>query len=151
MATVSDLAENFGIGLSLPSVYRMMDLIDEKVIESIQRKAYHAAQGLFSEPIRVAFYDCTTLYFESFIEDDLKQKGYSKDMKFNQSQVLLALLVTEGGLPIGYEVFEGSKYEGHTLKEAIEKIEKKYRIKEITFVADSAMFSKKRILNCSTV
>jgi len=145
MATVNDLAVHFGIKLSLASVYRMMDLIDQKVIDTIQLRAYHSAQILFSEPIRVAFYDCTTLYFESFIEDELKQKGYSKDMKFNQSQVLLALLVTESGLPLGYEVFEGSTYEGHTLANAIEKIEQKYKIKEITFVADSAMFSKDNI------
>ena len=142
MATVNDLEQHFGIKLSLASVYRIMDEIDDKVIDKIQDKAYKATQGLFSEPIRVAFYDCTTLYFESFIEDELKQKGYSKDLKFNQSQVLLALLVTESGLPLGYQVYEGSKYEGHTLKNAIERIQHKYNVSDITFVADSAMFNK---------
>jgi transposase len=144
MATVNDLSEHFGISLSLPSVYRMMDLIDDKVIDNIQQKAYAATQGLFSEPIRVAFYDCTALYFESFTEE-VKENGYSKDLKFNQPQILLAFLVTEGGLPLGYQVYEGSMYEGHTLKDAIERIEQKYRIKEITFVADSGMFSKENI------
>ncbi len=140
-ATVEDLSDNFGISLSLDSVYRMMDLIDEGVIHRIQFHAYRAAQGLFQAPIRVVFYDCTTLYFESFTEDELKEMGYSKDMKFNQPQVLLALLVTDHGLPIGYDVFPGSQYEGHTLRVAIEKIETKYNIKDIVFVADSAMFN----------
>ena len=63
---------------------------------------------LTGEKLRVLFYDATTLYFESFIEDELRQNGYSKDMKFNQPQVLLALFVTEKGLPIGYELFPGS-------------------------------------------
>lgn len=145
MATVLDLSEHFGVTLSLPAVYRMMDQIDQKVIERIQQRAYSSASMLLNEPIRVIFYDCTTLYFESFTEDELKQYGYSKDMKFNQSQVLLAIMVTQQGLPLGYEVYEGSRYEGHTLKDAIDKIEKRYRIKEVTFVADSAMLSKENV------
>ncbi|OQA00925.1 MAG: Transposase DDE domain protein [Bacteroidetes bacterium ADurb.Bin408] len=141
MATVMDLSENFGVELSLPSVYRMMDQIDEKVISNIQQRAYRTACGLFKRKIHVVFYDCTTLYFESFTEDELKENGYSKDMKFNQPQVLLALLVTEHGLPIGYEVFPGSQYEGHTLEKAVKKIEDDYRISDIVFVADSALLS----------
>lgn len=141
-ATVGDLAENFGVELSLPSVYRMMDLIDDKVIGNIQNTAYQCAREIFQSRIKVVFYDCTTLYFESFTEDELKKNGYSKDMKFNQPQVLLALMVTDHGLPIGYEVFPGSQYEGHTLENAIKKIEENYQIKQIVFVADSAMFNK---------
>ena len=144
-STVEDLSANFGINLSLPGVYRMMDAIDDNVIERIQQASYVAATGLLKESVKVVFYDCTTLYFESFTEDELKQYGYSKDMKFNQSQVLLAILVTERGLPLGYQVYEGSRYEGHTLKDAIEKIEKQYKIQEITLVADSAMLSKDNV------
>jgi transposase len=145
MATVGDLSAHFGVRLSLSGVYRMMDAIDDKVIERIQQAAYSSTKGLLKEAIRVIFYDCTTLYFESFTEDELKQYGYSKDMKFNQSQVMLTILVTQWGLPLGYEVYEGSRYEGHTLKDAIEKIEKRYKIKEVTFVADSAMLSKDNV------
>jgi len=142
MATVNDLSENFGVELSLPSVYRMMEQIDDKVVSNIQQQAYRTACGIFKQSINVLFYDCTTLYFESFIEDELKEDGYSKDMKFNQPQVLLALLVTEHGMPIGYEVFPGSQYEGYTLEKAVKKIEEDYHINEVVFVADSAMLSE---------
>lgn len=145
MATVADLSENFSIELSLPSVYRMMDQINDKVVLNIQQSAYRAASSIFKQKINVVFYDCTTLYFESFTEDELKENGYSKDMKFNQPQVLLALLITEQGLPIGYDVFPGSQYEGHTLVKALNKIEKDYQIKEVVFVADSAMFNEENL------
>ena len=145
LSTVNDLSENFGIKLSLPLVYKMMDAIDDRVIKGIEEKAYNVATNLFKEPIKVIFYDATTLYFESFEEDDLRQKGYSKDMKFNQTQVLLAVMVTEKGIPIGYELYEGSKYEGKTLKDAIDKIHQRYNIEDITFVADSAILSKSNI------
>lgn len=145
MATVNDLEENFGINISLPSVYRMMDAIDEKAENNIQKKAWQSVNTLFSYPVNVVFYDCTTLYFESYTEDELKDYGYSKDLKFNQVQILLAVLVTDSGLPIGYEVYNGSTYEGHTLKDAVERLEKQYKIKDVTFVADSAMLSRKNV------
>ena len=141
LATKEMLSDQYGVNISVSAIYRMMDHINDQVIENIQRRAYQTAQSLFKDPIEVLFYDCTTLYFESFIEDELKENGYSKDMKFNQPQVLLALLVTPAGLPVGYEVFSGSTFEGDTLEKAIEKIENFYQIDKLIFVADSAMLS----------
>ena len=141
-ATVADLEGNFGVNLSLQSVYRMMDAVDEKVIEKAKRKACEAANGLLNRPVQLLFYDCTTLYFESFTEDELKKDGYSKDMKFNQPQVVVGLLATEEGLPVDYEVYPGNQYEGKTLKTAIDNTRKNYELKQIVFTADSAMLSK---------
>jgi transposase len=62
-------------------------------------------------------------------------------MKFNQPQVLLALLVTREGLPVGYKVFEGDAYEGHTLLPILKELKKDYRINRVVFVADSGMLS----------
>jgi hypothetical protein len=80
----------------------------------------------------------STLYFESFEPDELRKCGFSKDHKSNQPQVLLALMVTEEGLPLDYEVFAGNIYEGKTLLPALEKIRQKYNIEEVVLVADSA-------------
>ena len=88
------------------------------------------------------FYDCTTLYFESFTEDELKENGYSKDNKFNQPQVLLAIMVTRHGLPVGYDLFPGSTYEGHTLQNAINSLKKRFSLNKIVFVSDSGMLNK---------
>ena len=141
-ASVMQLERDFGVKLSLEGVYKMMDKIDNEAIEKIQMNSYQAAKEILREKINVVFYDCTTLYFESFTEDELKSNGYSKDMKFNQPQVLLGLLSTENGLPIGYELYPGSQYEGHTLEKAIERIEEKYEVEKVVFVADSGMLSE---------
>ena len=58
-----------------------MDFIDEGTIETIQNKAFNAAQNMLGKSLDVLFYDCTTLYFESFLPDELRQKGFSKDHK----------------------------------------------------------------------
>jgi transposase len=144
-SSVQNLANDFGINLSVDGVYRMMDSIDDDVISKVQKLAYESTKGLLGGEISVLFYDCTTLYFESFTEDDLKKNGYSKDLKFNQPQIVLGLLATNEGLPVGYEVFQGNQYEGHTLETIIPKLKDKYNLKRIIFAADSAMLSKKNL------
>lgn len=139
--TVELLESNFGISFSLDSIYRMMDLIDEECVKRINMLARDSVEKLIKEKVRVLFYDCTTLYFESFTSDELKQNGYSKDLMFNQPQVLLALMATVEGLPLGYEVFPGSTFEGNTLKSMISILKENYDIESLTFVADSAMLS----------
>lgn len=140
-ASVNNLAEQFGIDLNLDHVYQMMDKIDDIFCDRIQKHALAATLQLTGEKLRVLFFDATTLYFESFIEDDLKQNGYSKDHKFNQSQVLLALFVTQSGLPVGYEVFPGNTFEGHTLKTSLNKLKERYLIDQVVLVADRGMLS----------
>lgn len=141
-ASVSMLEKNFGIQLNLNKVYRMMDKMDDKLIDQIQQHAYASASGLLKEKLTVIFYDCTTLYFESIVTDELKQTGYSKDGKFNQSQVMLALLVTAAGLPVGYEIYPGNTFEGHTFKDALGKVQQQYALEKVILVADSAMISR---------
>ena len=87
--SVRRLEQDFGVKLSLQSVYRMMDQLDEARIKRLKSQVCQATQALLPGPLSVLFFDCTTLYFESFQEDSLKQNGYSKDCKFNQPQVLI--------------------------------------------------------------
>ncbi len=141
MATVDMLEEDFGATLDLDRVYRMMDSLDEPAIERLKKITYQNSLNLLGTKVDVIFYDATTVYFESFTEDELKKNGFSKDHKHNQPQVLLALMVTTDGLPVDYEIFPGDVYEGHTLIPALTKIRKKYDIEKIVFVADSAMLS----------
>ena len=136
------LEQDFGIVLSLEKVYRMMDQLDDKKIDKLQSCAYQGTQNLLAEPLNVLFFDCTTLYFESFKEDDLKQNGYSKDCKFNQPQVLLALRVTREGLPVSYEVFPGATFEGHSLIPVHNKMKAKYHLDKVVCVADRGMLNK---------
>ena len=144
-ASVRLLEEDFGIHIDLNKVYRMMDKLDDSIISKMQKNAYQTVLNLFNDKIDVIFFDVTTLYFESFIEDDLKQYGFSKDHKFNQSQVVLSLLVTKDGLPIGYDVFPGSTYEGGTLITALNKLKQQYAIDKVIFVADAGMLQEKNL------
>jgi transposase len=123
----------------------MMDKLTEDRIKAVQDKSWYYSKKLFTDEIKVMFYDCTTLYFESFTEDELRRFGYSKDHKFNQGQVLLALIVTQDGLPVGYELFPGNTNEGKTFKTVIKRIKNRYNIEKIVIVADSGLLSKENM------
>lgn len=145
MSSVNMLEEDFGISLNLNRVYQMMDKLDDKAEEKANDFTYHNTLKLFNNKIDVIFFDCTTIYFESFTEDELKENGYSKDNKFGQPQVLMALMVTQEGLPIGYRVFNGSKYEGDTLKPALDDLKAKYNLDRVIFVADAGMVKENNL------
>jgi Transposase len=144
-ASVELLERDFGIKIPLEKVYRMMDTLTEERIKKLQRISWDYSRSLLTQEIKIMFYDCTTLYFESFTEDELRSFGYSKDHKFNQGQVLLALMVTQEGLPVGYDVFPGNMYEGDTFKSAIEKIKMRYKVRRAVIVADSGLLSKSNL------
>jgi transposase len=134
-----DLLENGETSFELHHVYRAMDLL-VPYIDKFQTQAHLAAVDLFPE-VKSYFYDATTLFYESVVADDLKNFGFSKDCKFNQVQIVICLLVTSDGLPIGYELFSGNTAETKTLKTAIENLSKRYNVKNHTIVCDRGMLS----------
>ena len=93
----------------------------------------------------MVFYDVTTLYFEAADEDDLRKAGFSKDGKHSQPQIVLGLLVSENGYPLDYEIFEGNKFEGHTMIPVIEAFKNRYLMDRLIVVADAGLMSNKNI------
>jgi transposase len=148
-ASVDMLASKFGVNLDLKTVYRMMDTIGDDRIIKLNKLVLNHTKDLLNNTIDIVYFDATTLYFESFSEDEgddaIKKNGYSKDGKFNQPQVVLALLVTKQGLPIGYKAFSGDTFDGHTLVPAIEEIKDELqglKLDKVVYVADSGMLNK---------
>ncbi len=144
-STVRLLEQDFGVSLALEKVYRMMDQLNDQKTDKLKTFVSQGTQALLQGPLDVLFFDCTTLYFESFKEDELKQNGYSKDCKFNQPQVLLALMVTREGLPVSYEVFPGATFEGHSLLPILEEMKAKYSLSRVVCVADRGMLNEQNL------
>ncbi|NMC61612.1 MAG: IS1634 family transposase [SAR324 cluster bacterium] len=141
LKTVDYLKRYSGIEVSKNAIYRFLDELHSKHKEAVEKIAYEHTHRIL-KGISVVFYDMTTLYFEAEDEDDLRKIGYSKDGKFQHPQIMLGLLVGKGGYPIGYDIFEGNAFEGHTLIPILSKMKKKYAISTFTVVADSALLSR---------
>lgn len=89
------------------------------------------------------FYDVTTLYFETAQTDVLREPGFSKDGKTAESQVVLGLLVSEGGYPLSYSLFNGSQYEGFTMIPMIDDFKQRFTLgDDFVVVADSGLMNK---------
>ena len=87
-----------------------------------------------------------TLYFESESEDDLRRIGFSKEGKIARPQIQLGLFTTLEGYPLSFEVYEGNKYEGHTLIDILKKFQDKFQLKDKPIVvADRGMLNNANI------
>jgi transposase len=126
-------------------IYRYMDKLYNNQKELVQQISYEHTLKVLSQGINVVFYDVTTIYFETDHEDDLRKTGFSKEGKHQNPQIVLGLLVSEGGYPLAYDIFEGKQYEGHTMLPIINGFRDKYKIEKLIVVADSGLLSKDNI------
>lgn len=134
------LKEFFGIEYQRRTLYRQLPFF-VSLKNSIEEKIITFAKNNLNFDFSLVFYDVTTLYFETFKADELRKQGFSKDNKSNQPQIVIGLVVNRDGYPIKVEVFEGNKFEGHTMLPVIKKLQKDYGIDTLTVVADAAMLS----------
>jgi transposase len=96
-------------------------------------------KDLFNAKFDVLLYDLTSTYFESnppFPEEDKRKFGYSRDKRSDCVQVVIALIVTPEGFPLGYEVMAGNTSDKTTLKGFLERIEKQYGKAQRIWVMD---------------
>ncbi len=134
-----------GVMLDLDTVYRFLDKLNSKLKERVEQISFAHTLNVLQGNISIVFYDMTTLYFEAGDEDDLRKTGFSKDGKHQNPQIYIGLLVGLGGYAIGYDIFEGNIYEGHTLIPFIEKISVKFKLNQPIVVADAGLLSNDNI------
>jgi Transposase DDE domain len=146
LKTTDYLFKYKGISIEVDRIYRYLDKLHDTQKESIQEISYSHTLKILEGAISVVFYDVTTLYFEIEDPDDLRIPGFSKDGKNQNPQILLGLLVSNEGYPLAYEIFEGNKFEGHTMLPVIEAFKTKYRLKDLVVVADAGLLSDANIL-----
>lgn len=131
-----------GIELNVDTIYRFLDKLRNELKEEVEQIAFTYTQKILKGNLTIVFYDMTTLYFEASDEDDLRKTGFSKDGKHQHPQIYLGLLVGLEGYAIGYDIFEGDIYEGHTLIPFLEKITDRFNLGKPVVVADAGLLSK---------
>jgi transposase len=144
-ATVDYLKSHFDEDVHLYKVYEYLDKLDDVQKERVEQISVEHTCKVLGGKIGLVFYDVTTLYFETDFGDELRKPGFSKDGKHALPQIVLGLLVSEGGYPLAYSIHEGNKYEGHTMLPVVEGFVKKFNLKDFVIVADSGMMNKENI------
>jgi transposase len=101
---------------------------------------------LFDIEYDLILYDITSTYFEGRANGNpLAQRGYSRDHRPDCKQVCIGLVVSKGGMPLGYEMFAGNRRDMTTLQEMVEKMESRYGKADRIWVLDRGMVDEEDI------
>lgn len=145
-ATVDYLRRHFKDDVSLQKIYRYMDKLQGSQKERIQEISVRHTKDMFGGDIGILFYDVTTLYFETTDKDELRNNGFSKDGKNANPQVVLGLLVSRGGYPLSYALFNGAQFEGYTMIPIVDDFVQRYNLgNDFVVIADSGLMSDKNV------
>lgn len=131
--------------ISVYSIYRFLDKLNQKYKREIEDISFNYTKKLLGGNIGIVFYDITTIYFESSQPDELRISGFSKEGKHQHPQILLGLLVGKNAYPIGYEIFEGNTFEGHTLIPVLESFKRRFDFEKPIVVADAGLLTNSNI------
>jgi len=145
LKTVKYFKRHLNIDVSVYTIYRFLDELNSKLKTSIEQVTFEYTKKLLRGKVGVVFYDMTTLYFEASEEDDYRVPGFNKDGKHQQPQIMIGLLVSNHGYPIGYQIFEGNTSETKTLIPVLELFQEKFSINKPIIIADAALLSEKNL------
>ena len=126
-------------------LYRGLDrlLIHKTALEAHLSKR---CGELFAIDNEVLLYDVTSTYFEGLAEANRQaQRGYSRDHRPDCKQVLIALVVTFDGFPLGYEVFPGNTHDAKTLQTIVDTMEARHGVLGRVWIADRGMASAENL------
>lgn len=127
-------------------IYRYLDKLHGTERERVQEISYKHTRSILGGTVRIVFYDVTTIYFEVDNEDGFRKTGFSKEGKHQNPQIVLGLLVSKDGYPLAYDIFEGNRFEGHTMLPIINSFREKYDLGQLVIVADSGLLSNQNII-----
>jgi len=145
LRTTQYLKRYFSVDVNEDKIYRYLDKIHTIQKDKIQKISYNHTLKVLGGLISVVFYDVTTLYFQIDDEDEIKKRGFSKEGKHQNPQIILGLLVSVGGYPLAYEIHEGNKFEGHTMLPIVDAFKAKYQLEKLIIIADSGLLSTNNI------
>jgi len=145
LKTSEYLYQNKNIDIPVQKIYRYLDKLYCEQKELIQQISYDHTLQVLDGVINVVFYDVTTLYFQIDDEDEIRKRGFSKEGKHQNPQIVLGLLVSIDGYPLAFDIFEGNKFEGHTMLPILDAFKEKYKLDKLVIVADSGLLSNQNI------
>jgi transposase len=138
---LSDLLQLGDEEVNKDRLYRALDhlLLHKQALEAhLSRRCGE----LFAIENEVLLYDVTSTYFEGQAESNPQaQRGYSRDHRPDCKQVLIALVVTFDGFPLGYEVFAGNVHDARTLQTIVATMEARHGVLGRVWIADRGMAS----------
>ena len=96
---------------------------------------------MFTE-VDLVFFDTTSLYFEGRGGESIGKRGHNKDHRPDLYQMVVGMALDVEGRPICCEMWPGNTADVKTLLPIVKRMRKRFRLREITVVADRGMVSQ---------
>jgi len=141
-------------GLELHHLYRAMAFLGNTIEQLpkpigavrcnkdlIEEALFERRRDLFTE-VELVFFDTTSLYFEGRGGESIGQRGHNKDHRPDLKQMIIGMAVDVEGRPICCEMWPGNTADVTTLVPVVKRMRERFRIREITVVADRGMVSQ---------
>lgn len=144
----SALEELLGVPIAKVYTDRLYQGLDLLLLHkaAMEKHLKERLGNLFDLQYDLLLYDVTSTYFEGQCQGNPKaQRGYSRDSRPDCLQVCIGLVVTEEGIPLGYEVFAGNTHDSKTIPEIVAAMEAKYGQAPRVWVLDRGMVSAKNL------
>jgi transposase len=130
--------------LQLHQLYRSLGVL-ARGKERLEEALFVQLRDLLSLEVDVVLYDVTSTYFEGHRGPEQAAHGYSRDKRPDCRQVLLGLVTTRDGLPIGHHVFAGNRVDSTTVQEVVASLRERFQIGRLIFVGDRGMVSRANV------
>lgn len=111
------------------------------VKDLIEEELFERRRDLFTE-VDLVFFDTTSIYFEGRGGDSIGKHGHSKDHRPDLCQMIVGMALDVEGQPICCEMWPGNTADVKTLLPVVKRMKERFRLREITVVADRGMVSQ---------
>ncbi len=126
-------------------LYRTLDAL-QVAKEPIERDLKERLGELFSLHFDLLLCDLTSSFFEGLAEEnDLAERGYSRDHRPDCKQVVLALVVTPDGFPLYHEVFAGNTNDAVAFPQIVKTMESRFGTARRVWVLDRGIASQENL------
>lgn len=125
--------------VDLEQVYAALDWPSEAQEDIEKRLARKHLAGSM-----LVLYDLTSTWVTGHC-CELAARGYSRDGKRDDPQIVFGLVCTPDGCPVAVEVFAGNTADPATVASQVEKLRDRYGIGKIAWVGDRGMLTQARI------
>jgi transposase len=133
--------------IELQHLYRALDFLDVHQAE-VEEQLYFRTANLLNLDVDLIFYDTTSVYWETEVEDDLRKRGYSKDSRPDAPQIIVGLALSRDGYPVRSWVFPGNTADVSTVAKVRQDLSA-WRLCRMIFVGDRGMISDDNLAELS--
>lgn len=125
--------------VELHHFYRALAVLS-KESTLIQSQLYKNSQKVRPRNNRILYYDCTNFFFEIEEEDELRKYGKSKENRPNPI-VQMGLFMDGDGVPLAFDLSQGSTNEQTTLKPLERKLLDDFSMSKFVVCTDAGLSS----------